>query len=46
MLFGSFASTLFGVVFFGGALVGSIISGVFAEGGRTGSIAFFASDSC
>ena len=43
VLRGSFASTLFGVIFFGGALVGSIISGVFAAGGRTGSIGFFGS---
>ena len=44
VLRGSFASTLFGVVILpGGALVGSTISGVFADGGRTGSIGFFAS---
>src|SRR6186997_523659 len=43
VLRGSFASTLLGVIFFGGALVGSIISGTFAAGGRTGSIVFFGS---
>ena len=40
---GSLAAIFGGGFFRGGALVGSTISGAFADGGRTGSIAFFGS---